>query len=79
MFRVHYRPPESLPPHPRDFPPREALRGREASRYDDGSNQLALMVALYLVATLGGLVLLGNFTPSSNASVKAAENTAGRW
>ena len=78
MFRVHYRPPESLPAHQRDFPPKEALREREASRHDDGSHQLALMVALYLVAMLGGSVLLGNLPPSTTAGVEAAENTAGR-
>ena len=78
MLRVNYRPPESLPLHQRDFPPRRSLREREASRRDDGSHQLALMVALYLAAMLGGLVLLGNLTAPTTASITTAEILAGR-
>jgi len=78
MLRVNYRPPESLPLHPRYFPPRGASEDREVSRRAEGSHQLALMVALYLVAIFGGIVLLGNLTASTTASITTAEILAGR-
>ena len=78
MFRVNYRPPESLPLHQRDFPPRPAFRARDAGRRDDGSHQLALMVALYIVAMLGGLILLGNLTTWTAPNTVSAEILAGR-
>ena len=61
MFRVNYRPPEALPPHQRDFPPRAAreLPGAE------GSHQLAFLVASYVAALIAGIVLLGQLTPST--------------
>ena len=77
MFRVNYRFPESLPLNQRDFPPRPALQERDKSRRDDGSHQLALMVALYLVAMLGGLIVLGSLTAPTTASM-TAEILAGR-
>jgi hypothetical protein len=77
MWRINYRRPESLPPHQRDFPPRGLPDGREESRQADGSHQLVLMVALYVLAMVGGLVLLSNLTTPTN-DIATAENTAAR-
>lgn len=77
MFRVNHRPPEALPPHQQDFPPRrpsEEIRGERS----DGSWQLALMVGLYLVAMCAGLALLGNFTSPIVQNTTTAEIMAGR-
>jgi hypothetical protein len=76
MFRVHYRRPESLPPHQRDFPSRRLSDDREESPRADGSYQLALMVAVYLLAMVGGIVLLGNLT-TATTEFATAEHTAG--
>jgi len=81
MFRVNYRSPEALPLHQRDFPPRGASENREdrdVSRRAEGSHQLALMVALYLVAMVGGIVLLGNLTATIIPNTMSAEILAGR-
>jgi len=75
---VNYRPPESLPLHQRDFRPRGASEDRAVSRRNEGSHQLALMVTLYLVAMFGGIVLLGNLTASTTASITTAQILAGR-
>jgi hypothetical protein len=75
MFpRVNYRPPEALPPHQRDFPPRRP--SKEMQR--DGSGQLVLMVALYLVALCIGLAALVRLTPGTEPNVVTAEIMAGR-
>ena len=79
MFRVNYRPPELLPPHQQDFPPRrpsEVIQRGERSGFD-GSGQLALMVALYLFAMCAGLALLTRFT-TTFPNTTAAEIMAGR-
>ena len=78
MFRVNYRPPETLPLHQRDFPARGASEDSKVHRRAEGSHQLALMVALYLVAMFGGIVLLGNLTASTTTSITTAEILAGR-
>jgi hypothetical protein len=76
MDRVNYRPPEALPPHQRDFPPREPPEGTQHS--DDGSWQLALMVGAYLVAMCAGLVLLVGATSQTEPNTTTAEIMAGR-
>jgi hypothetical protein len=40
MFRVHYRRPESFPPHERDFPSRRLSDDREESPRADGRTNL---------------------------------------
>jgi hypothetical protein len=59
MLRVNYRLPEQMPTHQRDFPRREQLYEVPSAA---GSRSLALMVAGYLVAMFGGIVLLGYLT-----------------
>ena len=59
MYRINYLPPEQMPPHERDFPPREPS---ELVPGADGSHALAVMVAWYLVAMFGGIVLLGHLS-----------------
>jgi hypothetical protein len=76
MFRINYRPPELLPPHQRDFPPKKLLEERSSG--DDGSWQLALMVGLYLVAMCAGLALLGLFTSPTEVNTVTAHILAGR-
>ena len=66
MFPVNYRPPEHLPPHHRDFPPRTPAKHIEPHFHADGSGALALMVAFYLVAMFTGLGLLGTFASEPN-------------
>lgn len=62
MFRVHYRPPEALPLHQRDFPPKMSPADIPSA---EGSGELALMVVWYLVALFAGIVLLGQLTEPS--------------
>ena len=70
MLRVHYRPPEMLPSHQRDFPPREVpgdlLHVRD-TRF------LLLMVFGYLVAMLGGIVLLTALSPVTQVTMHHTE------
>ena len=68
MFRINYRPPESLPHHQWDFPPRN---GSAEIRAAEGSRELGLMVACYLVALLGGIFLLGYLTTPATPTVTA--------
>jgi hypothetical protein len=75
MLRVHYRAPESLPSHQRDFPPRRASREIPGA---EGSYQLSLMVAGYLVALLAGIVLLGHLTATTIPNTATAETIVGR-
>lgn len=75
MFRLNYRPPEALPPHHGDFPPREPSEGIQRGG-DDGSWQLALMVGLYLIAMCAGLALL--VTLPTELNTETAEILAGR-
>ena len=39
----------------------------------EGSHQLALMVAWYLVALIAGIVLLGHLTPTSIPNIATAK------
>ena len=70
MLRVHYRPPEMLPSHQRDFPPREQppdpLHVRD-TRF------LLLMVLGYLVVMLGGIVLLTALSPVTHVTAHHTE------
>jgi hypothetical protein len=72
VFRVNYLPPEQMPSHQRDFPREEQLAHLPAS---DGSRGLAFLVVFYLLAMLGGIVLLGQLTaetvPVTSASAGA--------
>jgi hypothetical protein len=74
MNRVHYRRPEDLPPHQRDFPPREAPQGIQRSG-DDGSWVLALMVGAYLAAMVVAFALLVRVNPPSQQNT---QTVAGR-
>jgi hypothetical protein len=78
MFRVHYRRPESLRLHQRDFPPRRLSDDREASPWADGSYHLALMVVVYLLATVSGIIFLGHLTTAATTDIATAETTAAR-
>ena len=72
MFRINYLPPERMPQHHRDFPREEQLVHLSAA---DGSRGLAFLVIFYLLAMLGGIVLLGHLTadtlPVTSASAGA--------
>ena len=71
MYRVNYLPPEQMPSHQRDFP-----RDGQAISTADGSRMLGLMVAWYLVAMLGGILLLGYLTTSApNTSIATTAAT----
>ena len=74
MYRVHYRRPEDLPTPQRDFPPREPPERSSG----DGSGQLALLVALYLLAMYVGLAALGMMSPQIVPNSAIAEIVAGR-
>ena len=56
MFRVNYLPPEQMPAHQRDFPHRPQLDELPGAVESRG---LGLLVACYLVAMIGGIILLG--------------------
>ena len=64
MYRINYLPPEQMPAHQRDFP-----REGQAISTADGSRMLGLMVAWYLVAMLGGILLLFLTTPAPKTSI----------
>ena len=66
MLRVHYRPPEMLPPHQRDFPPRDAAPDILHVR---DTRFLMLLVTGYILAMLGGVILLHALSPVSHATV----------
>ena len=70
MLLVHYRSPETLPPHQRDFPPGEwppdPLHVRD-TRF------LLLMVFGYLMAMLGGIVVLHALSPVTNETTHPTE------
>ena len=70
MLRVHYRPPETLPPHHRDFPAREVVPDHLHVR---DSRLLLLMVAGYLLTMLGGVVLLHALSPVSLTTIHPTE------
>jgi hypothetical protein len=59
MLPLHHRPPEQMPPHQRDGPPRQEPH-ESAAR--NGTRALGLMVAIYILAMLGGIGLLRIFT-----------------
>ena len=75
MLRVHYRAPEALPSHHRDCPARPPSGEYPGA---EGSNQFALLVALYLFALIGGIVLLGKITSTAIPNTVSAEILAGR-
>ena len=70
MLRVHYRPPEMLPSHQRDFPPREAAADPLHVR---DTRFLLLMVFGYLVAMLCGIVLLTALSPVTHVPTHHSE------
>ena len=59
MLRVHYKRPEEMPSHHRDFPERHHLQGRGETSASQG---LGLLVAGYLIAMVAGILLLGHLT-----------------
>jgi hypothetical protein len=63
VFRINYRLPDDLPSHQRDFPPRYTTA--PAGHHARDSAFLGLLVAGYLLALLGGIVLLRMLTPVS--------------
>jgi hypothetical protein len=73
MFRVNYLPPEQMPSHQRDFPRHEKL---PSLRSGDGSSELLMLVVLYLLAMLGGIVLLGQLTPVKSPSMHVSASRA---
>jgi hypothetical protein len=75
MLRVHYRPPESLRSHQRDFPPRRPSGEIAGS---EGSLQLAFVVACYVVVLFAGIVLLGQLAASNIPNTTSDEVVVGR-
>jgi hypothetical protein len=75
MFRINYRTPESLPHHQRDFPSRKGAGELPSA---EGSRELGLMVTGYVVALLGGIILLGYLTAPTIPNSVTAEILAGR-
>ena len=61
MLPLNFRPPEQLPLNQRDFPPRDIAHLQHARN----SGFLLLMVVGYLLALLGGIVLLKALTPTA--------------
>ena len=70
MLPVHYRPPEMLPPHQRDFPPRE--RAPDHLHVRD-TRFLLLMVFAYLMAMFGGIVVLHALSPVTHETTHPTE------
>jgi hypothetical protein len=70
VLPVHHRPPETLPSHQRDFPSRgkapDILHVRD-------TRTLLLMVAGYLMAMLGGIVLLAALSPVTQSTMHVTE------
>ena len=60
MFPINYRLPEQMPPHQRDFPPREEVASTEPL---GESRIILLVVAGYVLAMLGAIVVLRVLTP----------------
>ena len=61
MLPLNFRPPEQLTLNQRDFPPRDIAHLHHAR----DSGFLLLMVVGYLLALLGGIVLLKALTPTA--------------
>ena len=74
MFRVNYRSPETLPLHQRDFPPRRT----EGIPSAEGSRELFILVAAYLVALFSGIVVLGTLATPTVPNTTTAEIMASR-
>ena len=72
MFLIDDLPAKRMPKPHGDFPRKEQLAHLPAA---DGSRGLAFLVIFYLLAMLGGIVLLGQLTaptaPGSSASAAA--------
>ena len=73
MFRINYLRPEQMPPHQRDFPPRQQPEELPGAA---GSSALALMIAGYLVAMFAGILLLGYLTASEPPRTFSAATAA---
>jgi hypothetical protein len=74
VLRVHYRPPESLPPHHRDFPAREAVPDHMPDHLHMRDTRfLWLMVAGYLLTMLGGIILLQAISPVTRTMIHSTE------
>ena len=69
MLRVHYRSPETLPSHQRDFPAQPAAPDHLHVR---DTRFLLLMVTGYVVVMLGGVVLLHALSPVTLATIHPA-------
>ena len=69
MLRVHYRPPELMPPHQRDFPARDSAPEVADALHVRDTRFLLLMVTGYLMAVLGGVVILNMLSPVTHATI----------
>ena len=68
MFPINYRLPEQMPPHQRDYPLREEVAGTEPI----GESRIILLVFVgYVLAMLGGIVVLRVLTPLPNHATAA--------
>jgi hypothetical protein len=74
VVRINYRLPDDLPSHQRDFPPRYTTIS--AVHHARDSKLLVLLVVGYLLALLGGIVLLGVLTPVSTTTIAATGETS---
>ena len=74
MFPVNHLPPEQMPAHQRDFPARSDIAEQDVKRPLDprASYDLVLMVACYLLAMFGGILVLGALTPIPQSSSAVA-------
>ena len=75
MFRVNYLPPEQMPAHQRDFPHRPQLEEFPGAA---DSRSLGILVAWYLAAMIGGIILLGYLTAPVPRSTSAIGATLSR-
>jgi len=73
VLRVHYRPPEMLPPHQRDFPARNRVPEVADALHVGDTRFLLLMVLGYVLAMLGGVVLLHVLSPVTHATMHSSE------
>ena len=70
MLPVHYRAPETLPSHHRDFPTRD--KAPDPLHVRD-TRFLLLMVTGYVLAMLGGVALLHALSPVTQATIHPTE------
>ena len=70
MLRVHHRPPELLPPHQRDFPPRETTVPELSDTLHVRDTRLLMLVVTgYVLSMLGGIIVLHALSPVSHATI----------